>query len=136
VSADDDFEAALGLSLFQKLRLWVALPVMKDILTRFWTDPAYFTGIIRAGIGVLASAVLGGKITFANPTLESWVWNLAMLWPIILAKPAGQMNRSPGETKALARDPEIPITPKDAAAVEVIKAGLATDAANSTPVPK
>lgn len=84
---------------------------MKEILTKLWSDPAYFRGATRAGIGVLAGLVLAGKIVLPDP-YETWLWNLASLWPAILALPAGQTNRTPEATKQIAQDPDVIAGPK------------------------
>lgn len=103
---EKELEDALGLSYVQLLRLWIGWGPMKDILTKLWTDPAYFRGATRALIGVLAGLVLSGKIVLPDP-IEGWAWNLATLWPAILALPAGQSNPPPEEIKAIAVDPTI-----------------------------
>ena len=102
---------ALDLSLFQKFRLAVAVPVMKEILLDLWNDPAKARAIGRSGLAVLAGMILSGKLSFANATLESWAWNAATFVGLVLAIPAGQTNRKPEEIKGIAQDPNIAAQP-------------------------
>lgn len=106
-------ERTFGLSYLDEFWLYKAwgvlrgkAPIMKEILTKLWTDPAYFRGAMRAAIGVLAGLVLSGKIVLPDP-LEKWVWSIASLWPAILALPAGQSNPTPEQVKAISVDPTI-----------------------------
>jgi hypothetical protein len=85
---------------------------MKEILLDLWNDPAKCRAIGRSGLAVLAGMILGGKLTFANPTLESIAWNSATFVGLVLAIPAGQTNKTPQEIKTIALDPSITPAPK------------------------
>jgi len=104
-------EEELDLSYTDELIFWLAwrrvVVKMGPWLQRFWTDPAFFVGMVRAFVGIFANAVLAGEISFENPTVEGWAWKLAHLWPIILARPAGQTNQSEGDIKAISIDPSV-----------------------------
>ncbi len=117
---NDDLVDALKLSFFQKLRLGLAVPVMKEILMRCWTDPAYFTGIIRAIVALLASQILNGTLVIPG-TAGRVAWWMATYWGAILAFPAGQTNPTPGVIKASANDPSVQVTRQDIRTADAAK---------------
>lgn len=107
-AALETIKTELQLSWTDQLRLWVALgvvkkkgPRMKEILEKLWSDPAYFTAALRAFLGLLCNAILSGQINFPGKA-GVFAWHLAQLWPLILAVPAGQTNKSTEEIKEIA----------------------------------
>lgn len=78
-------------------------PIMKEVITRFWTDPAYFTAACRSLATLIATLVLTGVIPVPESISHQVWWTAVVLPALSQLFPAGQTNRTDQQIRDVAR---------------------------------
>lgn len=79
---------------------------MKVWLLNLWNDPAAFRSAVRSVIVLISTLIVQGVIVL--PAGEKYAWFTALFTgAAAMAVPAGQTNRTAGEIKQMAQDPNV-----------------------------